>query len=102
MKVIKKGQTLEGIVIRVEDWSEDYSCYAYGSLVTAYPKKYGSIRLEYQAEDYDNALLIFKGLTDGTIDFFDIAFTQMISGGNRVLFKNVVNLDKFNFFYKRP
>lgn len=38
MKVIKKGQTHEGIVIRVEDWSEDYSCYAYGSLVTAYPK----------------------------------------------------------------
>lgn len=102
MKIIKKGQTREGIVIRVEDWSKDYSCYAYGSLVSAYPKKYGSIRLEYQASDHDEAMSIFEGLTSGTIDFFDIDFTQMISGGNRVLFRNIANLDKFNYFYKRP
>ena len=102
MKIIKKGQTREGIEIRIEDWSEDYSCYAYGNFVTAYPKKYGSIRLEYQASDYDNAVFIFEGLTNGTIDFFDVDFTQMIPGGKRVLFKNITNLDRFNFIYKKP
>lgn len=42
MKVLQRGQMPDGTEVQIEEWSEDYLFYAYGSLVAAYPKnRYG-------------------------------------------------------------
>jgi hypothetical protein len=80
MKIIKNGTMPDGTAIQIEDWSENYSCFAYADTITAYPiAKYtdtysqfspqaGKIfRAEFRFESYEVAKPIFENLVSGAI-----------------------------------
>ena len=77
MKILRKATTPDGIEIQLEDWSEDYSCFAYGSLIAAYPKPHLRIRSELDLDSHTKALLTFEKLVAGTARVIDLDFTFM-------------------------
>ena len=90
MKILKQGIAPDGTHIRLEDWSEDYNCYSYGSMVSAYTKKFVRYRAEAQFENNQEALAVFEKLLNGNITILDVSFTVMKSGGNRVPLKPIL------------
>lgn len=64
MQIIKKAKLYNEIDIQIEDWSKDYSCFSYASILAAYPKSKNNCRgsfspklgEKFRAEfDFDNA-----------------------------------------------
>lgn len=88
MKILKKAVTPDGVNIQLEDWSEDYNIYSYGSLIGAYPRKIMRVRAECQCENHSEALKIFNDLVIGKTTVFNEAFTVMVRGGNRISLKS--------------
>ncbi len=77
MKILRKAKTPEGFDIQLEDWSEDYSCFAYGSLIAVYPRPHLRVRAELDLDSHTKALLTFEKLTAGTKKVKDLDFTVM-------------------------
>ena len=80
MKIIQKATTPDGTDIQIEDWSENYSCFAYADTIAAYPiAKYTDtysqfspqagrrFRAEFRFESYEVAKPIFENLVSGAI-----------------------------------
>ena len=89
MKILKKGIAPDGTHIQIEDWSEDYTCYSYGTHLVAYPRKYMRVRAEIQFEDHNQALAAFDELENGRATVLDMDFTVMKSA-NRVPLKPIL------------
>lgn len=93
MKILKKAITPDGVEIQIEDWSDTYSFYPYGSLIGAYPKKILRVRAECQFKNHLEALKTFDDLVIGKTTVFNDDFTVMDNGGNRIpLTKKLENL----------
>lgn len=99
MKILNKSTTPNGIPFQLEDWSEVYSCFSYGSTLAAYPEKYGQIRCECNFKNNSEALKAFEKLSQGLVTIFDYDFTVMLPGGNRISVKEHIDMNKFNQFY---
>ncbi len=70
MEVIRKGKTIAGEDIQVEDWSGDYpEVYSYGSAIGAYPRdvrrKEDTVRVSLQFETAEEANKAFEDLEAG-------------------------------------
>ena len=94
MKVLCECILPDGSLVRVEDWSEDYSCCPYGSMIGAYPRKYGRVRAEAQFENHTQTLEAFEKLSQGKVTIFDVNFTVMRCGGYRVPITEVIDRNK--------
>lgn len=81
MKILKKGVMQDGTDIQIEDWSKDYSIYAYASTVAAYPRdRYGKrFRAEKDFKNNSEAEQAFEQLIDGSKSLKDCKFVTMIS-----------------------
>ncbi|HSH51778.1 MAG TPA: hypothetical protein VK982_08655 [Bacteroidales bacterium] len=78
MIILQKGRMPDGTVIQIEDWSEDYSFFEYGSTIGAYPiskmgytrqfapRKGEKVRMQYGFESSEEAERAFNGLVEGT------------------------------------
>lgn len=82
MKVLQRGQMPDGTEIQIEEWSENYSFYAYGSMVAAYPKnRYGEkVRADKTFESAEEAEKAFSALKNGDKTLADFNFTAKESG----------------------
>ena len=82
MKVLQRGQMPDGTEIQIEEWSENYSFYAYGSMVAAYPKnRYGEkVRANKTFESAEEAEMAFNALKNGDKTLADFNFTAKESG----------------------
>lgn len=82
MKVLQRGQMPDGTDIQIEEWSENYSFYAYGSMVAAYPKnRYGEkVRANKTFESAEEAEKAFLALKNGDKTLADFNFTAKNSG----------------------
>ena len=82
MKVLQRGQMPDGTEIQIEEWSENYSFYAYGSMVAAYPKnRYGEkVRANKTFESAEEAEEAFNALKNGDKTLADFNFTAKESG----------------------
>ena len=82
MKVLQRGQMPDGTEIQIEEWSENYSFYAYGSMVAAYPKnRYGEkIRANKTFESAEESEKAFNALKNGDKTLADFNFTAKDSG----------------------
>lgn len=82
MKVLQRGQMPDGTEIQIEEWSENYSFYAYGSMVAAYPKnRYGEkVRANKTFESAEEAEKAFSALKKGDKALADFNFTAKESG----------------------
>ncbi len=90
MKILQKGFTKDGFSIQLEDWSEDFTTYKYKFDIGAYPKGNWNKRFRAQCEFEDKAEAVkaFEELLNGYVTVFDLAFTVMVSGGNRIPIKD--------------
>lgn len=79
---ITKGQMPDGTEVQIEEWSETYSFYAYGSLVAAYPKnRYGEkVRASKIFVTAEEAAKAFNALKNGDKALADFNFTVKESG----------------------
>lgn len=90
MKVILKSQMPDGTRIQINDWSEDYSCFAESSEISTYPiakmtSKDGFIREGRSFRcgfNFDNA--------DQTLEAF-----QQLESGEKTLEDFIGNIDDF-------
>ena len=82
MKVLQRGQMPDGTEIQIEEWSENYSFYAYGSMVAAYPKnRYGEkVRANKTFESAEEAEMSFNALKNCDKILADFNFTAKESG----------------------
>ena len=82
MKVLQRGQMPDGTEIQIEEWSENYSFYAYGSMVAAYPQnRYGEkVRANKTFESAEEAEEAFNALKNGDKTLADFNFTAKESG----------------------
>lgn len=82
MKVLQRGQMPDGTEVQIEEWSENYLCYAYGSLVAAYPKnRYGEkVRADKIFGSAEEAVKAFNALKNGDKTLADFNFTAKESG----------------------
>ncbi len=82
MKVLQRGQMPDGTEVQIEEWSEDYLFYAYGSSVAAYPKnRYGEeIRASKIFGSAEEAEKAFNALKIGDKTLADFNFTAKESG----------------------
>ena len=82
MKVLQRGQMPDGTDIQIEEWSEDYSCYAYGSMVAAYPRnrRDEKFRASKTFESAEEAGKAFNALKSGEKTLADFNFTAKDSG----------------------
>ena len=82
MKVLQRGQMPDGTEAQIEEWSENYSFYAYGSLVAAYPKnRYGEkVRASKIFESAEESAKAFNALKNGDKTLSDFNFTAKESG----------------------
>lgn len=99
MTILNKSTAPNGIYFQLEDWSEDYSCFSYGSTIGAYPKKYAHVRCQCDFENHNEALQAFEKLQNGEATIFDFNFTVMVAGGYRKSIKDVFDLKKFEYIY---
>ena len=81
MKVIRRGKMEDGTDIQIEDWSEDYSFYGYGTHLIAYPQnRFGErFRIEKVCEDNNWANINFDSLK-GIEDLIRFVFTTKCAG----------------------
>lgn len=79
MKVLQSGQMPDGTEIQIEDWSDKYSFYAYGSFVAAYPKnRYGEeVREKEIFRNAEEAEKAFNALKNGDKTLADFNFTAL-------------------------
>lgn len=98
MKILKKAVTPDGVEIQVEDWSEDFSIFTFGSTIAAYPKKYMRRRAQLELLDNQTAVTVFEELESGNKSVLEFDFTVMEAGGNRVPLKPI--LERRMKFYK--
>lgn len=82
MKVLQRGQMPDGTSVQIEEWSENYSIYAYGSMVAAYPRnrfdeKFRASKTFESAEEAEKA---FAALKNGDKTLADFGFTSKESG----------------------
>lgn len=82
MKVLEKGFMPDGTKIQIEDWSEDYSCFQYGSTLGAYPKTPAgrTYRAECDFKCAEDALTAFDYLRSGLATLDDYKFTSLKAG----------------------
>lgn len=82
MKVLQMGQMPDGTEIQIEEWSETYLFYVYGSLVAAYPKnRYGEkVRASKIFVTAEEAAKAFNALKNGDKTLADFNFTAKESG----------------------
>lgn len=84
MKILQRGQMPDGTEIQIEDWSENYLVYPYGSVlfVAAYPKnRYGEeFRARKIFESAKEAVKAFIALKTGDKTLTDFNFTAKKSG----------------------
>ena len=82
MKVLQRGQMPDGTEIQIEEWSENYSFYTYGSMLAAYPKnRYGEkVRANKTFESAEEAGKAFNALKNGDKTLADFNFTAKESG----------------------
>lgn len=82
MKILVKAAIPDGTAIQIEDWSEDYSCFAFGSTIAAYPKdKYGKrFRAAKDFEDAEKANEAFNCLKNGQKTLIEYNFVTKESG----------------------
>ena len=88
MKILKKDIMPDGTKIQLEDWSEDYSCFAPADCIAAYPVSKKSIkkasgccypvvneifRCSFHFGADKSAELAFVDLAMGNISLLDIA-----------------------------
>ena len=88
MRIVKKGFMPDGTKIQLEDWSEDYSCFAPVDCIASYPVSKSSIkkasgyyypvvnekfRCSFHFGMDKSAELIFVDLEMGNITLLDIA-----------------------------
>jgi hypothetical protein len=89
MKILQEATTPEGdFKIRLEDWSEDYACYKFGSTLAVYPKKYIRCRAYIEFQDHETASAVFEALKIGSTHVLDVDFVRMESGGKHIPLKN--------------
>lgn len=84
MIILQKGRMPDGTAIQIEDWSEDYSFFEYGSTIGAYPiskmgyseqfkpRKGKTFRVQYDFKDEVEASQTFSELIKGTKTLKDI------------------------------
>lgn len=94
MKILKKGVTPDGIEIQIEDWSEDYSFFTYGSYLAAYPKKYIRIRSWFEFSNHQDAVNAFESLMTGEKNILDYEFVVMKSGGRLAPLRPILEKSK--------
>lgn len=82
MKILQRGQMPDGTEIQIEDWSENYSFYAYGSFLVAYPKnRYGEkVRASKIFGSAEEAVKAFNALKNGDKKLTVFNFTAKESG----------------------
>lgn len=82
MKILQRGQMPDGTEIQIEDWSENYSFYAYGSFLVAYPKnRYGEkVRASKIFDSAEEAEKAFNALKNGDKALTVFYFTAKESG----------------------
>lgn len=95
MKILHETILSDGSLARVEDWSEDYTCFAYGDFLAVYPKKYGAMRCQAEYDNYTQALEAFEKLSQGKANIFKVGLTVMRPGGYRVPIDEVIDKDKY-------
>lgn len=93
MKILQKATTPDGTDIQLEDWSEDYAIFPYGSTIAAYPRKHIRCRATLELYNYQEAMSVFDGLQKGNIHLGDKDFQVMERGGRRISFKE--KLEKY-------
>lgn len=81
MKVLQRAQMPDGTKIVREEWSEDYSCEAYGSMIAAFPRnRHGeTFRAHKDFESTEEAEKAFNALQNGDKTLVDFNFTTMES-----------------------
>lgn len=82
MKLLQSGQMPDGTEIQIEDWSENYSFFTYGSFLAAYPKnRYGKeSRVKKIFGNAEEAVKAFNALKTGDKTLADFNFTAKESG----------------------
>ena len=82
MKVLQRVQMPDGTEVQIEEWSENYLFYAYGSLVAAYPKiRYGEkVRASKIFGSAEEAVKAFNALKNGDNTLADFNFNAKESG----------------------
>ena len=81
MKVLQREHMPDGTKIVREEWSEDYSCEAYGSTIAAYPRnRHGeTFRAHKDFKSTEEAEKAFNALQNGDKTLADFNFTTMES-----------------------
>lgn len=91
MKILERDILQDGTAIQIEEWSEDFRIFPYGSTVAAFPTKYMRVRAEANFKNHIDAKATFDKLIDGSMDVTDVDFTIMQPGGKRVLLKPILD-----------
>ena len=81
MKVLQRAQMPDGTKIVREEWSENYSFEAYGSMIAAFPRnRHGeTFRAHKDFESTEEAEKAFNALKNGDKTLADFNFTTMES-----------------------
>lgn len=81
MKVLQRAQMPDGTKIVREEWSENYSFEAYGSMIAAFPRnRHGeTFRAHKDFESTEEAEEAFNALKNGDKTLADFNFTTMES-----------------------
>lgn len=82
MKIIERAIMPDGTKIQINDWSEDFSCYAPNSEIAAYPlNRYGeNVRVRRHFDSEEETISAFQQLITGEKSLVDLSFTTMKAG----------------------
>ena len=82
MKILDKATMPDGTIIKIVDWSEDYSCFVFGDEIAAYPKnRYGKeFRASKHFDDAKKAKEAFNNLISGKKTLIDYNFVTKECG----------------------
>lgn len=84
MKIIERAVMPDGTPIQINDWSEDFSCYAPCDEIAAYPRnRYGEkVRVNRHFDSAEDAWTAFRQLMNGEKTLVDLSFVTKKSGAD--------------------